>query len=299
MTEDRWRPLWAREAGRHETYDALAEGVPQWLAHGLIEWLDRNFLTSYNRQREKRLPMASVLREVEVRVRIPLDWKHAEHSAHGDLKQQCVDDGEKFLSVVDFALFQLSSPENRQVDDIKAITALERLLGDGGSAWMVGPDRRRLDRRVQPAVVDAARQVIESGSRAGEYLAEAWHHTYGRNPHPGTGYREAVRAVEAAVCPVIEPKRQKPTLGTSIAALRSAPPGKFTTLFQDNAPGVNALEAVLGLMGVIWTNQLDRHGTDDENVPLHVSPEQAEAALHGAVTLVQWFQRGVVRRAGP
>jgi hypothetical protein len=93
------------------------------------------------------------------------------------------------------------------------------------------------------------------------------------------------------------PNNPKATLGTVIAALKDAPAGKFTTVFSDTVPGVAPLDAVRGLMQLVWTNELDRHGTGDESVPLHVSQEQAEAALHAAVTLVQWFLHDVVKRA--
>jgi hypothetical protein len=51
------------------------------------------------------------------------------------------------------------------------------------------------------------------------------------------------------------------------------------------------------MLAQLWTSQLDRHGTDDESVPLTVSMEQAEAAVHLATTLVHWFRRGSVRPA--
>jgi hypothetical protein len=110
-------------------------------------------------------------------------------------------------------------------------------------------------------------------------------------------YREAVRAVEAAVCPVILPKDPKATPGKAIKALKDAPPGKFATTFSGTMPGVTPVDAVRGLMDLVWTSELDRHGTNDDSVPLHVSREQAEAALHAAVTLVQWFLHGTVRLA--
>jgi hypothetical protein len=48
-------------------------------------------------------------------------------------------------------------------------------------------------------------------------------------------------------------------------------------------------------MQLIWTSELDRHGTADERTPLHVSAEEAGAALHQAITLVQWFQSGAIK----
>jgi hypothetical protein len=135
--------------------------------------------------------------------------------------------------------------------------------------------------------------VVEDAPRAGTLIAEAWRHVYGLHPNPSIGYREAVRAVEVAACPAIIPDDTGATLGKAIAALRNAPPGKYVTVFTEG--GARPLEAVQKLMELVWKNQFDRHGTADESVPLTVSQGEAEAALHAAITLVQWFQRGFVR----
>jgi hypothetical protein len=108
-------------------------------------------------------------------------------------------------------------------------------------------------------------------------------------------YKEAVRAAEAAICPVIIPNAKLGTLGLAIAALRDAPPGKFTSVFPSEAVNGKPLDAVLKLMQLLWTSHFDRHGSADKSVPLSASQEQAEAAVHTAATLVQWFERGFVR----
>jgi hypothetical protein len=51
------------------------------------------------------------------------------------------------------------------------------------------------------------------------------------------------------------------------------------------------------MMRVLWKSQLDRHGTDNEAVPIEVSKDEAETALHLAITLVHWFTSGAVTRA--
>jgi hypothetical protein len=50
------------------------------------------------------------------------------------------------------------------------------------------------------------------------------------------------------------------------------------------------------MMDLLWYGQIDRHGTDDETVPVNVTQKQAEAAVHAAVTLVEWFISGAFRR---
>jgi hypothetical protein len=240
----------------------------------------------------RMVPNAELLMTMQVKLRIELDWSADSYAAYRSFLRLCEDNADLFLDVLDLATRPLSTfPRGA-----KALDELDDLLTRGGSAWMVAPDRRSLVRRVQPELMQAAREVIPTAGRAGEYLAEAWRHTYGRNP--SAGYREAVRAVEAVACPVIIPDNPKPTLGLAISAFRDAPPGKYATAFEDNAQDFKPLDAIRGLMGLVWTNQLDRHGTADENTPLHVSSDQAEAVLFAAVTLVQWFHRRFVRPAG-
>jgi hypothetical protein len=48
---------------------------------------------------------------------------------------------------------------------------------------------------------------------------------------------------------------------------------------------------------LIWKSQFDRHGTDDESVPLNASPQEADAALHLAITLVRYFAGGLFKLA--
>lgn len=115
----------------------------------------------------------------------------------------------------------------------------------------------------------------------------AWHDVYGREPTAGDAYREAVRAVEAAVKPIVTPSDPLATLGKMIKAIRDKPTKWAWELGEPTE--------VANMMGRLWTSQLDRHGTDDESHPLTVSLQQAEAAVHLAVTLVHWCQSGAFR----
>ena len=115
---------------------------------------------------------------------------------------------------------------------------------------------------------------------------------YGRNPNPSHAYREAIRAVEAAAIPVVSPKHAKATLGTVIGDMKSTP-DKWKVSLQP-AKGDPVMH-VVGMMELLWTAQFDRHGTADESVPLTVSKQEAEAAVHLALTLTHGFQTGVVR----
>lgn len=77
-----------------------------------------------------------------------------------------------------------------------------------------------------------------------------------------------------------------------IGALRDAP-DKWE--FAMAPKGGQPVDMVRTAMSLLWTAQLDRHGTDDESVPLSVSAAEAEAAVHLAVTLVNWCRGDSLR----
>jgi len=285
---ERWRPLSVRKAGKEKEHDALVDGVPPWLAKPLWDWVVANFLLITDDFRGNPVN-GELLKLVQLHLRVALDWSSADKWALESLQRQCLEDGGLFLSLIDLALHGVGNREDHKNE----VAFLEAMLEKGGSAWSVAPDRRALTERVAPAAAEAARAAMEGRDRASSHLGEAWRHAHGRNPHPGTAYREAVRAIEAAARPVIAPNDATATLGKMIGELRGKPQ-LFETVFADIT--VSPLDVVRSMMALVWTNQLDRHGTDDESVPLHVSQEQADAAVQAAVTLVQWLRRGVVRR---
>jgi hypothetical protein len=197
--------------------------------------------------------------------------------------------GDQALDILDCLL--MLSASWRWVNARTAWESLDEMLATGGSAWKVGydPDGRPcLQRRVDETSEMAAKAAMSKPGNAASHLRAAWHKVYGRSPDASAAYREAVRAIEAAAKPVVTPNDSIATLGKMITAMRDKP-SKWTT-------ELGSVTVVADMMGELWTSQLDRHGTDDESVPLSVSAAQAEAALHLAVTLVQWFQGGAVRR---
>jgi hypothetical protein len=233
-----------------------------------------------------RLPNREKLKEVERKLRVPLEWSQGGQSAVGSIRYN-VDDRDYFLNLVDLLLSGLMAP--RRAEEVEAS------LAEGGSAWTVdlsGDGPFRLLRRVDATVTAAARAVMSASGRAGQHLAKAWNEVYGRNPDPSTAYREAVRAVEAIGAPVISPNNPKATLGTMIADMRNAPTKWVVVLTPSAGDPVLMFRETMQLL---WTADLSRHGTADESVPLHVSPFEAEAALHLAVTLVHWFHSGAVK----
>ena len=289
---ENWKPLHVREAGEaaRAHHDELLEGVPPHLKPALRLWLDTYFL------RHQFPGAVPPLHDIQVALRLEdFDWsRHG--SAYQSFNEACAANPDLLLSAVDLVLRRMADGTIVGTERYQGPKALESLLGDAGSVWTIAPDKGSLVRRVTPGAARAVDGVVARGTRAGEHIAQAWHHAYGRNPNPSAAYREAVRAIEAAAVPVLTPKDSAATLGKIIGDLK-ANPTRFLTVFVAEVGRVVPVDVIRSLMELVWTNQFDRHGTADESTPIHVSLEQARAALHAAVTLVEWLQAGVISRA--
>lgn len=105
-------------------------------------------------------------------------------------------------------------------------------------------------------------------------------------PDVGTGWAAQDHPGRA----MIEPNNSKAILGTMLGHMRSHPNG-FCPLLP--APGI-APSAVIGMMTALWEGQTSRHGGQQPTRP--EASQEAYAAVHLAVVLVQWFRSGTVRR---
>jgi hypothetical protein len=173
----------------------------------------------------------------------------------------------------------------------KSAGDLERLLADGGSGWRVADNRKSLERRVEPTATDAFRQA--AAGNPGPHLTAAWTAAYGRHPAPSRAYSEAIKAVETSYIPVVLPRDRLATLGKVIGELR-----QHSTHWQlaIKAPGGSPADItiVLGMLRLLWEGQTDRHGGGTPAVP--ITAPAAEAAVHLAVSLVQWSESGAFQR---
>ena len=280
-----WRPLSVRNSGHASSFDTLHEGVPPWLSASVLRWLYERMSVWSHGQRELNVERVF---EAERALRVPIDLRASDLEDAFTKLLNRVD----MLDLVDLALHRWAQGDKR------AAQQLEQILLDAGSAWMVHHDATFcLVRRVEPEVYAAASKLISEAGRPGALLGIAWQHAYGRSPNPGLAYREAVRAIEAAACPVVLPKEPMATLGKVIIALRQAPPGKFAIAITPDT--VKPAEVVANMMALIWKGQIDRHGTADESVPLTVSQKEAEMAVHLAVPLVHWFTAHLITNTAP
>jgi hypothetical protein len=89
------------------------------------------------------------------------------------------------------------------------------------------------------------------------------------------------------------PRSPKPTLGMVLAHLRDgADQWSFVLLDRDGTDDVAPLVAVLRRL---WEGQHARHGGGPEGYRPQTQAE-AEAAVHLAVTVVQWISSGALTR---
>jgi hypothetical protein len=221
---------------------------------------------------------------IERHLRVNLQWQSVA-DALVLLQGKVLATPEFALDMMDFLL---------QMTEADLANDLEHILSQGGSAWRVSASRDSLERRVSAEAAARAAELTTGGTRAGDHLRNAWHSTYGRSPNPSEAYREAVKAVEAAAIPIVCPNDQVATLGKMLGQMR-ATQDKWRIALKPMQG--TAVADLLGMLELLWTAQLDRHGTADPEAPLSVSQGEAEAAVHLALTLVHWFQAGLVRPA--
>jgi hypothetical protein len=280
-----WRPL-SKRGQPDARLDEPHEGLPPHLLDPVLRWLVEQF-------QRAGYPLETELVKLQLRFRLdpPLDPR----GPLDDLVHRCTENDEFALDVVDYALYHLPMLGSEYVSAGSRAVALRDLLVLGGSAWTVDlldqeEGAFRLARRGVGPVPDAIGALSPSG-RAHAHLVDAWNRSTSRDPDPSGAYREAVRAVEAAAKPVVLPSNDRATLGTMIAAMRDKPEKWHTTM--------GSVDDVRRQMEILWTSQLDRHGTDDEAVPLQVTQEQAEMAVHLSLLLTRMFVRGDIRVIEP
>jgi SAM-dependent methyltransferase len=225
-----------------------------------------------------------VLQEIELTMRLePFDWSRLDFAV-ADLERRMRWEEGFGLDVVDWVLYHYA--EHMEMPPDRAAQELNRILRLGGSIWEATPTeepaRWRLTRRALGPVREAIDATLPASQRAHAHLTRAWSKLAGRDPDPSTAYREAIRAVECVAKPIVTPNDSQATLGKMIAAMRQAP-HKWTFVLGTDATPVAEMAAL------VWKSQFDRHGTDDESVPLNVSPEEADAAVHTSIALVRIF----------
>lgn len=290
VTDELEAPFSVRIGARLPDRD-LCEGVPDWLLIPLLDWLEKEVY-------------AWSARQLSIRLRINiLDSDAPEHAVRVALEERARESERGRWDVLDAIDYLIQSDLDGDmaipaqwigktpIPGSEPLAVLNRLLVTGGSAYHYR--KGRLERRVDPATVAAFERVAATANdEASLHLRQAWQATYGRDPEPSRAYGEAVRAVEAVACPLVLPKDSTPTLGKVITRLRDrADDWALVLPGKHEAEGVAPLRVMLQLL---WTAQRSRHaGGPDTRDQL---PTEAEAAMPLAITCVQWFASGFVKR---
>ncbi|MEU3201419.1 hypothetical protein [Streptomyces sp. NPDC006996] len=194
-------------------------------------------------------------------------------------------------------VYRLDLGRHTSFDRERAVSDLQDMLTLGGSAYRVNDSHTGLESRVDATAQQAVARVLtvsrtpQSGSAA-DHLATAWKRAYGRDPDHPKAYSESIKAVESAAQSVIEPNNAKATLGTMLGVLRNSPQ-KFVTAIP-SANGTDDIALVADMMRRLWQGQTSRHGS--QNPTRLETQQEAEMAVHLAVTLVHWFAAGLVYR---
>jgi hypothetical protein len=277
-----WRRL--SERGTPALPEEPPDGLPDYLKGPVLGWFSERIWTGgYVRD--------DLLQRLQLDFRLSPPLPLGDPEAAGLTLAQRMDADDAFaLDVIDYWLHHLVEFRHRYEKLADAVEQLQYFLTRGGSAWQVvdvSGGGYALARRALGPVRESIEELPPS-SRAREHLTAAWNRLMGRDPDPSTAYREAVKALEAVAKPVILPTARRATLGTMISAMREAPQKWETTLGD--------VEDLRRQMEAVWKGQTDRHGSDDESVPLAVSQEEADFAVHSCVALVCLFAGGHVRR---
>lgn len=263
---------------------ALHEGVTEWLEPALRRWL-----------------MLALTDDVAQRVALNMRMKVSGIVFTSELVRVPTHD---LLNVVD-ATLQLHSGWDAPNEFLggtlegfdSVLSQLEQIFLDARSLYRIDRTGRCLVRRVDETVQEAADATLKAApATAAGNLHAAWLAAYGMKPEPDKVFNEAIRAVEEVACPLVEPKKAaagKATLGSVIGELRNswhrwelALPG------TDGQP--RGVESLVGKMETLWEAQRSRHGGGNNS--RRQTQEEAEAAVHLAVLLVQWLSSGVLRK---
>jgi hypothetical protein len=296
VTEETWRPLGVDTDEELAEYDALHDGVPEWMQTAFWRWI-RDSITILRTFSDGsgRFPMVreALTEEMCQTLKIPLppirmlQNGRSEGEAQFKIAIEALVNSRKALAIADYLLAHADHTK----DDV-----LEAVLSRSKSAWTVSTraGRRALTRRVPLGVHVAADSVMNRASRAGIRLAKAWEELYGIKPDASAAYGLAIKAVEDAAIPVVSPTNSKATLGTVLSQMESQGDWKLPMEREhDKAPST---EVLIGMMRMLWHGQHDRHG-GQPSAPGDVSLEEATVAVSLSVTIVNVFSSALVARA--
>lgn len=299
MTEaETWRPLGLDAEDEIAEYDALHDGVPEWMKSAFWAWV-RDALIVYRTYRDGSGRFAMLDTAMAERMcqtlRIPLPDLRTDDVGPATGDSQLKSAMKALLqhrAPLQIADFLLAHGGHAKADDLDAL--LER----SKSAYKIGvrASLPGLVRRVPIGVHVAADSVMARAGRAGTRLAKAWEALYGLIPNASEAYRLAILAVEDAAVPVVSANNPRATLGTVLKQIEDQMDWRLPMEREHNKAA--SPDVLIGMLRMLWHGQHDRHG-GQPSAPGNVSIDEAQVAVALAVALVQWFDAGLIQRSPP
>lgn len=177
----------------------------------------------------------------------------------------------------------------------KILDILETILMEGGSPYRLERTHQhcRLEKRVDPVMQESTDRLFgrEENTPEMRHLQKAWDRIFGRDPDYQYAYAEIVRAVEAVICPLVEPNNGQSTLSSAANVMRSQPGWHYAIEPKNKHAQVSggfmrlAVEAIMN-------NHQQRHESGGDSVPL--TERQTKGALYMAVSIVQAVHDGLI-----
>lgn len=279
--EEPWVPLSLRNREDRHSWQVLYEGVPAHLVVPLETWVG-NQISEYE-----------LARTVQLRLR--LDLGHYAPTASAIV---IAADGNPslMLDIVDLLLLLLHHRrEGLDRAEIRnQVLTLVIMLREASSAYTLDVSGAwSLVRRVDATAEAAVSDIIERQGYASDLIKAAWKATFQHDADFEAAYRASVLAAESVACATFTPDDKRPTLGKAIAHLGNTV-DHWTVGNLDEVQQASG-HTLLAMLRTIWHNH-ERHVGQGGTPPESVTSEEAEAVLFLTVTVVQWFERGFVRR---
>lgn len=284
MSTENWVPAGLNEE-EAEDYLELRPDVPTWMWRPLFDWLYTNLTSLQTRSggfgpTQHRVTVSN-LQLIASAARVQLT--PTPDGLSDSLRKL---NGRQMIALTSTVLHMGSFKTNPA-----AIGTLRAILKTSQSMWTVADTDGTFDlSRVLPEGIHLeAERTIQVSGTAGSVLARAWNALYGIEPRPSSAYADAVKAVEIAAQPVIEPRNKMATLGTMNARMAD-PHVPISTVLRDKAR-YDQKETLVRLIDLLWHGHEDRHGKQDYS---DVTIGQAQAGLAIATTLVGLFSSGAI-----
>jgi hypothetical protein len=260
VSEETWRPLGVETEDEIAEYDALHDGVPDWMSASFWAWV-RDAITVHRpntgfRGRSAMLD-TDLAEQMCQRLRIPipnLRRQYVDQATGRSQLSNALEALRKHTVPLEIADYLLAYEGRAKPEELNAL--LER----SKSAWEVGTRSGRpgLVQRVSLGVQVAADSVMARAGRAGVRLAKAWEELYGLDPNASEAYRLAILAVEDAAVPVVSPNNASATLRTVLTQIEDQKDWKLP-MKREHA-NASSGEVLVGMMRMLWYGQHDRHG---------------------------------------